>query len=124
LLPVAAHSIAASYWWPRGRNWTTPARASDPLVDVKATAAYLGVNASFVCEHAEELGARRLGSGPKARLCFSLAEVDERLNVCSSGRRSSEADLASQAVSRPRRRRSLGGDVPLPPIRGVEGAKS
>jgi hypothetical protein len=103
---------------------TAYARTREGLVDVKATADYLGVDASFVYEHADQLGARRLGSGPKARLRFNLAEVDERLNVCSSGRRSSEADSASQAVSRPRRRRTLGSDVPLLPIRGAEEAKS
>jgi hypothetical protein len=51
------------------------------LVDARSLAAYLGVGVSWVYEHADELGARRLGSGPKARLRFSLEEVDERLTA-------------------------------------------
>jgi hypothetical protein len=56
------------------------------LVDVAAVAAYLDVECSWVYEHADEIGFRRLGSGPKARLRFSLAEVDERLTGCTAGR--------------------------------------
>jgi hypothetical protein len=37
-------------------------------------AAYLAVEESYVYEQAAELGARRLGLGPKPRLRFSLAE--------------------------------------------------
>ena len=33
-------------------------------------------------EHAAKLGPRRLGSGPRARLRFSLVEVDEALVAC------------------------------------------
>lgn len=41
-----------------------------PLVDAATLARLLGVGRDFVYSHADELGALRLGSGPKARLRF------------------------------------------------------
>jgi hypothetical protein len=46
-------------------------------------AEYLNVDRAFVYENADELGARRLGSGPRARLRFPLEEVDSRQGPCS-----------------------------------------
>jgi hypothetical protein len=89
-----------------------------PLVDASVVAAHLGVARSYVYEHAVELGARRLGDGPRARLRFSLAEVDAHLNSCSASRESASLEPAPQAVSRPRRRRRMGTSVELLPIRG------
>src|SRR5207245_1915960 len=57
------------------------------LVDVQAVAEYLAVSRGWVYEHAELLRARRLGTGPKARLRFSLEDVDAAL-TCSAGRES------------------------------------
>jgi hypothetical protein len=95
---------------------------SSALVDAKATASYLGVAVGWVYEHADELGARRLGSGPKARLRFSLVEVDSRLTVCPDGRRSSERDsLVVEPKAQRRRSSSLGSGVDLLPIRGRGG---
>lgn len=93
------------------------ARPVAALVGVREVAAHLGVDEGYVYEHASELGARRLGQGPKARLRFSLAEVDERTS-CSAGRGSSAAETTSQRGSRPRRRGGLGTSAPLLPIRG------
>jgi hypothetical protein len=78
---------------------------------------WLNVERSYVYEHAAELGAMRLGSGPKARLRFDLDEV-RRLISCSVGRESVEAEPASQAKPRPRRRRRMGTNVEILPIRG------
>lgn len=96
----------------------TAVRAASPhareaLVDVAAVAAYLNVDRSWVYAHADELGARRLGSGPKARLRFSLEDVDAA--VTCSGNRGSDESLSG---SRRRRRPSAGTSVPLLPIRG------
>jgi hypothetical protein len=88
------------------------------LVDACAVAEHLGVSRAFVYEHADELGARRLGNGPRARLRFSLAEVDERLSACTTGRRSETPDSPQEAALRPRRRRASGTNVELLPIRG------
>jgi hypothetical protein len=40
-----------------------------------------GVGRRWVYNHADQLGARRLGSGPRPRLRFDAAEVAERLGV-------------------------------------------
>jgi hypothetical protein len=77
----------------------------------------LQVEPSFIYSHAAELGAMRLGTGPRARLRFDLEDVKRRIS-CQTGRESVEPDAASQAASRRRRRRSMGTNVPLLPIRG------
>ena len=87
-------------------------------MSAKEVADYLGVRVAYVYEHGNELGARRLGKGPKARLRFLLSEVDERLSACTTGRRSSAQDSAQEAASRPRRRRAMGTTSELLPIRG------
>jgi hypothetical protein len=84
-------------------------------------AVHLSVDPGWVYEHAEQLGARRLGDGPKARLRFRLDLVDEAL--CPADRRSDAAELARQAASRPRSRRRLGTTIELLPIR-TRGAPS
>src|SRR5947199_2086318 len=89
------------------------------LVGVREVAEYLGVQRSFVYEHAVELGARRLGSGPKAPLRFSLREVDERLRSCPTGR---ESEASASPVVKPNRHRRraarLGTGVELLPVKG------
>lgn len=49
-------------------SWLTPVELAHML----------GVERSFVYEHADELGVRRLGTGPKAPLRFRLDDVLER----------------------------------------------
>jgi hypothetical protein len=93
-----------------------PAREAR-LVDVATVAEYLGTKRAYVYEHADELGARRLGSGPRARLRFSLAEIDEHLSACSASRESNAAQGASQQPLRRGRPRPLGTNVELLPIR-------
>jgi hypothetical protein len=80
-------------------------------------AVFLAVERSYVYAHAEELGAFRLGSGPRARLRFDRDEVLRRTS-CSVSRESSAADPASSAIGRRGRRRRTGTDVELLPIRG------
>jgi hypothetical protein len=45
------------------------------LLTADELAIVLGVDRGYVYEHAVELGAWRLGSGPRARLRFDLEEV-------------------------------------------------
>jgi len=89
------------------------------LVDAAAVADYLGVERGWVYEHAGELRARRLGSGPRARLRFSLADVDAALTSCVTGR---ESEPPREPVAAAIRRRpgpaGLGTRVELLPIRG------
>lgn len=107
---------------PNVAAWTgrtdSRARGAESLVDVATVASYLGVTRGYVYEHASELGARRLGNGPRARLRFSLAEIDERLNACSADRRSDVPNPRQEAAFRPRRRRRMGTEPDLLPIRG------
>lgn len=93
---------------------------TSPALDVLDVAVHLGVERSWVYEHAEELGARRLGTGPKARLRFSL-EAIERAVSCSAGRGTNAEPapgLGSTAPNRRRRRAASSGGVELLPIRG------
>ena len=50
------------------------------LVDAHSIAAELQVERDWVYAHARELGAVRLGDGPKARLRFDLRQVRERVD--------------------------------------------
>ena len=63
--------------WARPEPRTTVTR----LVSARELADVLNVKRSFVYEHAGELGAIRLGTGPKARLRFDLATSLEKL-IC------------------------------------------
>ena len=49
------------------------------LVDARELAEELGVSIDYVYAHAAELGAMRLGSGPKARIRFDLDEARQAL---------------------------------------------
>ena len=49
------------------------------LVDARELAEELGVSIDYVYAHATELGAMRLGSGPKARIRFDLDEARQAL---------------------------------------------
>jgi hypothetical protein len=90
------------------------------LVTAADLARYLGVERAYVYEHAADLGARRLGPGPRARLRFSITEVDQRLSACYESRESDTAEPAPRAVSRPRRSRASGTSAPLLPIKGID----
>ncbi len=92
--------------------------AGQPLVDAETLARFLNVERSYVYEHAVELGAVRLGDGPRARLRFDLVEAKRRL-TCSIGRGSEgPASRVVEPVRRRRRSRRLGTSAPLLPIRG------
>lgn len=55
------------------------APTSRELVDANEIARRFGVSRAFVYDHADDLGAVRLGPGPRARLRFDPAEVNRRL---------------------------------------------
>lgn len=93
--------------------------AAESLVDAAVVASHLGVSRDYVYEHALELGAVRLGAGPRARLRFRLADVDARLTACSTGRGSEAAsDRMVEPKGRRRARSGSGSGVELLPIRG------
>jgi hypothetical protein len=51
-----------------------------PLLTPSEVAEQFAVSRAWVYQHAEELGAIRLGQGPKARLRFDARAVSTRLN--------------------------------------------
>lgn len=74
-------------------NAAAPSLPRAPLIDASALAVELGVSRAFVYEHAAELGAMRLGSGPKARLRFDPVAAREAL--CRYGSGQSHGSIAS-----------------------------
>lgn len=86
------------------------------LVSAAEVARELNVGRQWVYEHAEELGARRLGDGPRARLRFDLETV-RAASVCLSSKQSQAPDPSIEAGSErgaARRPRQLPNGLPKP----------
>jgi hypothetical protein len=98
--------------------------ASATLVTAADVARRFGVTAEWVREHADELGAVRLGNGPRPRLRFDLERVAEALEqraAWEAYRGSSSPDPpASADVPARWRRRPAASSAQLLPIRGRE----
>jgi hypothetical protein len=91
----------------------------EPLVDAAEIARLHGKTRSWVYEHAGELGAVRLGSGPRPRLGFSPRRVAERLEKVD---KPATAPLP-EAPQRRRRRQRAGrtaSGAPLLRVRSLE----
>ena len=87
-------------------------RPSGSLVDAAELARRLGTDRSWVYSHASELGAIRLGDGPKARLRFDPDAAALRMRL---------GDEAEVEKPRSPRRRARGArKVRLLPIDGVD----
>jgi len=90
---------------------TTGATQPAALIDAAELARRTGTSRTWIYQHAHELGAVRLGSGPNARLRFDAAAVSLALSADGPG--------PSPPVSQPRRpRRFAAPDAPLLPIKG------
>lgn len=83
-------------------------RVAIGLVGVHAVVARFGVSRSYVYEHAEELGAIRLGEGPKARLRFDLEQVAQAL-------RGAGGSVEARPSAPPRKRPGRPSSTSLPP---------
>lgn len=98
--------------------------APDEWVSAAEIARRFSLSVDAVYEHADELGARRLGDGPKARLRFDPATVARALTSRSDGNGSQPAGSppasADSAPARRRRRAPGAQRVPLIPIRGAK----
>jgi hypothetical protein len=96
----------------------TPARA-ESLVDAAEIARLHGKTRSWVYEHAGELGAVRLGSGPRPRLAFSPTRVAERLEKVD---KPTPAPLPKTSQRRRRRERAgrTASGAPLLNVRSLE----
>lgn len=89
------------------------------LVAAAEVARRFGVTAEWVRDHADELGAVRLGDGPRPRLRFDLAAVAERFPR-SGSEGSGGGDPAPRRRSPGHGRRVAGTGVALLPIEGLE----
>lgn len=111
---VAAH-LAADL----ERLFGPRAAPAGELVDAAEVARRFGVTAEWVRDRAGELGAVRLGSGPRPRLRFDPTSVADRFPR--SGREGSGGgDPAPRRRSTGRGRRVAGTGVALLPIEGLE----
>jgi hypothetical protein len=81
------------------------------LVDAHEIARRTGRSRWWVYEHAGELGAVRLGAGPRARLGFWPAHVEAYLNAAAD----LSAPLPPPPSARPRRRRTTRTSIELLP---------
>jgi len=91
-----------------------PDTPTEAWVTAREVADHLGVETSYVYEHAATLGARRLGTGPKARLRFRLALVEEALLPVAQPTGESHRQRLPRRRRTPRTTRS---HAPLLPIR-------
>lgn len=82
---------------------------SRELVDASEIARRFSVSRAFVYDHAEDLGAIRLGPGPRARLRFDPVEV---------GRLLGDGGRNTSARPEPRKRAPRKGTALLPIRRG------
>lgn len=92
-------------------------RSQTRLVDAIELAAVLGVSPTYVYRHALQLGARRLGDGPKARLRFDLEQARSALLGSVQRSAASDAAAAIPAARRPRRRRAQPDAATVPSIK-------
>jgi hypothetical protein len=97
----------------------SPHEVKPPLVDAATVAVALGVSRYFVYEHAEQLGGRRIGNGPRGRLRFDLDEARAGWTDGSISKESepSQPPAHTAKPARRRHRRSDSG-LELLPIRG------
>jgi predicted DNA-binding transcriptional regulator AlpA len=77
--------------------------ASARVLKVGEVARLLGRSAPWVYEHATELGAIRMGNGPKARIGFDLATIEEWKR---------DHQLAPRATRKPAQRRPRRSAIP------------
>lgn len=86
------------------------------LVSADALARRLGVSRSHIYEHADALGAIRLGEGKRARLRFDPETARAALSRYGSERSVplNASAGAKSATPTPRKRRSLAADRPQP----------
>jgi hypothetical protein len=90
------------------------------LLTAAEVAQRFGVDRGWVYEHADELGGMRLGDGPRGRLRFDAAALDEAVTTRQGGKTSDAPEPAPRRGSHRRPRRTTGAATPLLPIRGAD----
>lgn len=91
--------------------------AAEELVDAREIARRTGRSCWWVYEHAPELGAIKLGTGPNPRLAFSPARIQAYLAACSEPRDPQPAPVRVSPRRRRRAKHAPSGNELLP-IRG------
>src|SRR5215207_5333096 len=91
------------------------------LLTASEAAERLGVDRDFIYRHADELGARRLGNGPRSRLRFPEDALDA-WTAFDSSKGSPGPARTPQHRSRRRATRTSPAGVPLLPVRGARSA--
>jgi hypothetical protein len=94
------------------------------LVDAAVVADAIGHSRDYVYEHADELGAVRLGAGPRPRLRFDLRRaVAAYAASCSTGRSADAAEPPRSAPSRRQRARISAAGPDRLPMRDTSGRR-
>jgi hypothetical protein len=78
------------------------------LLDVGSLAEALSVTPAYIYEHKEELGAVRVGEGPRAPIRFDLDKVLKTLTSCSASR-GTEGSVGRSTKPKARRRTLAAG---------------
>jgi hypothetical protein len=86
------------------------------LVDAATLATALGVSRDFVYAHANELGGKRIGNGPRGRLRFDL---DKALAARAPNPTSKEPPAPPKPTPKRRHRKPTSDTTRLLPIRGA-----
>lgn len=97
----------------RGLIATVPAEASVRMLDVRQVADLLGRSRQWVYEHVAELGAVRMGEGPKSRYGFDRAAIEDY-------KRRHSAGPAPTGPTTTATRRSRRGTAPDPDVQLIE----
>jgi hypothetical protein len=95
-----------------------PAGPSPRLIDAGELARHLGVTRAWIYEHAHELGAIRISTGPRGRIRFDLQTARETLETTRT--HESAPPPETTRPGRPRRHRPA-GNVPLLPVHEPRG---
>lgn len=98
--------------------------AGGQLLTAAEVAQRFAVDRGWVYEHADDLGAIRLGDGPRARLRFGAERVAEALTARQAGSASDAPEPAPRRASRRRARPPGPGGAPLLPVRGLPDPRS
>lgn len=80
-----------------------PGGASGEMLDAAEVGRRWGISRRWIYDHADDLGAMRMGGGPRPRLRFDPAEVAERLGAPRSIDRPRRADVRRSPRSAGRR---------------------
>jgi hypothetical protein len=96
------------------RNHADPRSVPARLLDATQLARHLGVTRTWVYEHAQQLGAIRLGTGTKARLRFDLDTATTAIKSLHEQLSTNADNGETPRRGRPRRRQQA--TIPLLPI--------